>query len=203
MTPNDRSMSWFWVVLALILFWPVGLFLLFRKLSQDRSATMNMGGLVAVVSFFLMFLGMVYLSLMITSGAGYLVPMLLTGGGGIWLFRVSRNMKATGVRYKRYIDLVINQGMTSIDDIAAVVGVDYSMALTDLQKMIDGGYFRAAYIDASRRSIIVSATQAAPQMAQGMQPQAHDRVVTCNGCGANNRVMAHVSTCEYCGSPIS
>ena len=196
-TPNN-SIAWIWVILALIVFWPAGLFLLFKKLEQDRSATMKSGTLVAVVSFFLMFLGFIYFTLMFTDSFAYIIPMLLFGGGGFWLFRVSRRMKATGKRYRSYIELIINQGKTSIDNMAQAMGVTYQMAETDLQKMIEKGFFQRAYIDRDRRMIVLPEMQP-----QGGQTLPQERVVACKGCGANNRVRTHVSECEYCGSPIS
>ena len=36
---NDDLMSWFVIILAFIFFWPVGLFLLFRKLSEEPSSS--------------------------------------------------------------------------------------------------------------------------------------------------------------------
>jgi len=199
MQTQGNSIAWIWVILALIVFWPAGLVLLFKKLEQDRSATMKSGGLVAVLSFFLMFLGFIFLMLLLSDGAGYLIPTLLFGGGGFWLFRVSRKMKATGKRYRSYIELIINQGHTSIEYMAQMMGVTYQVAEADLQKMIEKGFFQRAYIDRTRKMIVLQ-TAAQSQSGQVM-PQ--ERVVACKGCGANNRVLTHVSECEYCGSPIS
>ena len=198
-TPNN-SISWFWVVLVLLVFWPAGLFLLFKKLEQDRSATMKSGSLLALLSFFLMFLGFIFFTLILTDGAGYIFPMLLFGGGGFWLFRISRRMKATGKRYRSYIELIINQGHTSIEYIAQIMGVTYRMAEADLQKMIERGFFQGAYIDRTKRMIVL---QPVAQQAQSGQVMPQERVVACKGCGANNRVLTHVSECEYCGSPIA
>lgn len=36
---NDGLMSWIIVVIALVIFWPVGLFLLFRKLTQNSGSS--------------------------------------------------------------------------------------------------------------------------------------------------------------------
>ena len=36
---NDELMSWIIVVVALVVFWPVGLFLLFRKLTQSSGSS--------------------------------------------------------------------------------------------------------------------------------------------------------------------
>ena len=197
-TPNN-SISWFWVVLVLIIFWPAGLFLLFKRLEQDRSATMKSGGVVALLSFVLMFFGFIFFTLVLTDGISYIVPLLLFGGGGFWLFRVSRKMKATGKRYRSYIELIINQGHTSIEYMAQMMGETYQVAETDLQKMIERGFFQRAYIDRAKRMIVL---QTAAQSQSG-QVVPQERVVTCAGCGANNRVLTHVSECEYCGSPIS
>jgi len=198
---EKRSIPWVVVVLGLIIFWPVGLILLFKKLDSDRSATVNSGKLVAFISYVLILIGVFTLFGFIAYGGGFIVPILFIIGG-IWVNRISRRTKATGERYKKYIALVVNQSQTSIDNIASAVGVSYEVAIADLQKMIAMGYFRGAQIDFARRSIGLPVMQVhgAPQ---GPAAFVEDRVVVCPGCGANNKVTARVSECEYCGSPIS
>ena len=202
----QKSTSWALIIFMFIIFWPIGIFLLIRKLDQDRSANMSNGRGIALVSFVLMFFSFVYLMLVFSDGAGYIAPMLLTGAGGFFLFRFSRKMKASSMRYRQYINFVVNQGQTSIDAMTQTMGITYAVAAEDLQKMINKGIFRGAYIDAQRRMLVMPApVQTAPLQGMGQMGQAipQERIVSCSGCGANNRVFGHVGECEYCGSPIA
>ena len=189
-------MPWGLVIVGLILFWPLGLFLLFRKIRTDKTATLRNGKLVAGISYVLLFFGFVYISLTITDGIGYIVPAILTAGGGIWLNRISRGMKTTGERYKKYISLVANQEQTSLDRISSATGIPYDTVVQDLQTMITLGYFHNAHIDRAAREIVLQAPPAPVHAAPA-------RVVTCRSCGANNKLFAPTGICEYCDSPLS
>jgi len=198
-------MSWFWVILGLIIFWPIGLILLFKKINDDRTANIKSGGLVALISYVLISISAYQLLMFATRGSSAgLTFAIAMGIGGIWLNRISRNMKRTGKRYRQYIDLVVNQSQYSIDHIASVVGVSYDVAVNDLQKMISMGYFRGASVDYARRTIGLPVPVAhAPVVGHAQGGFVQERVAACPGCGANNRVSGAVSMCEYCGSPIS
>ena len=52
----NKSIPWGWVVFGLILFWPIGLILLLKKIHTDKSATLRSGRLVALTSYVLFFL---------------------------------------------------------------------------------------------------------------------------------------------------
>jgi len=206
--PNTtkKSMSWGGIIFWLILFWPLGLFFLFRKIHTDRTASLNNGRTVAIVSYILIGAAVVYLIMAFEEGAGFIPAAILCAGGGIWLFVISRRMKATGVRYRKYIALVVNQEQKSIDAIATAMGISYEDAVKELQQMINRGYFAGAHIDVGSREIRLAKAPPPPPAAPEMPVTAgipiQERVVACNSCGANIRVSGQVGECEYCGSPL-
>ena len=199
-----QPMAWGGIILCLILFWPLGLFFLFRRISSDRCAILQNARTVARISYVLLGASVVYIVLAVNGGLSYLIPAALTGGGGLWLHFTSRNMRRTGERYKKYIALVVNHAQTSIDAIASAVGVSYHLAVADLQKMIDRGYFKGAYIDVVTREIHLTMPPAPffafDAQAQHTAPQ--ERILTCRSCGANNRVTTQIGACAYCGTPL-
>lgn len=198
----DKSLSWGLIVVCFIVFWPVGLFLLFRKLSLDKSATFKNSKTVEMVSYALMGFGVIYL-LMAISGRSTMLMAVALGGGGIWVNQIARRMKSDGEKYKKYISAVVNQSQTSIDNISSMVGVSYETAVTDLTKMIDSGYFVGAYINENTREIVMSAVAQQPAMSAQSSTQTQYKVATCQSCGANNSVVVgRVTECEYCGSPV-
>jgi len=204
---EKKSMAWGWIIFWFIVFWPLGVLFLLKKLSKDKSAVLNDSGKVLTMSFVLAGIGvLVFMNTVGRQGFGayyYLWAVALVGGG-VWTFLIARKMKANSERYKKYISIVVNQSQTSIDNIASAVGIAYETALKDLQKMIDAGYFMGAYIDVTQREIILAKT-AQPQ--ESVSPVSHpaqtqERIVGCKSCGANNRVAGQLGECEYCGSHL-
>lgn len=195
---NKRGLAWGWVVALLVLFWPLGLLALYHKLNADKSASFKCGKILRIVSYLLMFFGAIYISLVLTDGVTYITPAILFGGGGLLLNHYARKTKKRSERYKKYIMLVINQNQTSIDSIASAMGIAYEMAVKDLQKMIDSGYLPASHIDITARKIVTIAAKTSQTT-----EQAQAKVLTCESCGANNRIEAgQIAECEYCGSPL-
>ena len=212
---GKKPTSWGWIIFWFILFWPVGLFLLIKRLGVDKSATLKSSKTLMIVSYILMGLGVIYFFAAVTGNveetentmnaisAGILMLVMFSGGGVI-LNWFARKTKRAGERYKKYIALIVNQSQTSIDNIASAVGIPYDAVSKDLQKMIDSGYFVGAYIDTTQREIML-AKVAPPQVSTSSAPsalQVQERVVICRSCGANNRVVGQIGECEYCGSPL-
>jgi len=192
-----KPLSWGWIIFWCIFFWPVGLFLVFQRANTDRSAILKNSKTVRIISFVLMGFGAVYLVLSFTN-SDFLAATVLLGGGGVWLFITSRNMKEKAEKYKKYIDIVINQGQTSIDYIASAVGKSSDEVQKDLQKMIDEDYFPKAYIDQGTRTIMLPQTEV-EQAVQDSAESVQTEVVTCPACRARNLVVVgQHGRCEYC-----
>jgi len=209
-TKEKKSMAWGWIIFWFIVLWPLGVLFLFRKLSKDKSAVIKDSGKVTVMSFVLAGIGvLVFMNTVGRQGFGayyYLWAVSLVGGG-VWTFFIARKMKADSERYKKYLAIVVNQGQSLIDNIAAAVGFPYETVSNDLQKMIDTGYFAGAYIDISQKEIILPKTTVSNEPVSPISPNAQapliqiqERIVSCKGCGANNRVMGQLGECEYCAS---
>jgi hypothetical protein len=202
-TTSKKTLSWGWIIFWIFIFWPVGLFLLLRRFAVDKSAVLRSVKAITVVSYILMGLGVIYLLISFAdNNRSVITAAIIFGGGGILINRFAKKTKLTGERYKKYISLVVNQNQSSIDNIASAIGIPYETAVKDLQKMINIGYFTGAYIDVAQRDIVLA--KPAPQ--QIIAPSAatvgiaHERVVTCGSCGANNKVIGQIGECEFCGS---
>jgi len=164
----------------------------------------------------------------IESGIRHLIlSLLLIVGGGIWLlngawfglvfitcgiilFIYSRKIKNKGMRFRRYIDLIVNQGITSVDDIVSVTNVEHKIVVAELREMLTLSFFPGAYLDEVRNAVIFREDEErkAQEMARSGKnrdslPQARESVVTCGSCGANNKVViGKVTECQYCGALI-
>lgn len=206
---EKKGTKWGWIIFLLIFFWPVGLFLLIKKLATDKAALMSgKTGALSVVGWVLITIGCMGFIAELSSGPdGYGVMLVLIFvAGGFLLLRKASKTKKTAARYKKYIDIVVNQNVRGIDNIVSAVGLSYDVVVKDLQDMINIGYLKDAYIHLGNREIVLK--QQEPVIyAQGTyagQSVTQTKAVRCPGCGANNVVtVGRVSECEYCSTPIN
>jgi len=196
---RKKSISWIWVILAFIIFWPIGFLLLFIKLSSDRSAvvrTKPTGKILSAVVWVLLAMAGISLLGAVVREIGIMGVVVLFIIGGILLNRTAKRTKNKGERYKKYIDLVVNQSQTFIDNIAIRSGVSFEETAHDLQDMINAGYFHDATIDPVKRTIVL------PKPAEPPKP-AKTKVIACDSCGAKVRVTIDTEAdCDYCGTAL-
>jgi hypothetical protein len=208
---KKKTTSWGWIIFWLIVFWPVGLILIIKKLSEDKSAIMSgKSGAASVVGWILTAIGALFLLSGLSASEGSVIVLALFFlAGGILLLRKAQGNKKTAAIYKKYIDIIVNNGESSIDNIAGAVGLGYDKVAADLQKMIDIGYLKNAYINVSTREIIIPRSVPSPELVpqaagSNAAPVAQKLVIRCPACGANATVVSgSVTECEYCGSPLS
>ena len=208
MGQTKKSPSWVAIILWFIFFWPVGVYLLIKKLTSDKSAALHNSKVLLVVGIIFV----IFAFLMITQlfdptvdKSSTLLGTLFYGGGGAGLIYAAKRLKDTGERYKKFIDIVINQRQTTIENIASQMGLGYDETVKGLQKMIDKGYFNGAYIDQGNHEIVLPNTNIVQSTynGQNMNNNVQQRTVKCPNCGGNNVInVGQVSECEFCGSPI-
>lgn len=219
--------SWITIVIAFIIFWPVGIALVILKSQQKTKNSVFAGGtnkniyLVAGVLLILWGLSRI--------GHSVFWGLFMIVGGGLLIFYAEKLAKRA-VRNKKYIDLVVNQGETSIDKIASVCNVQYAIAVKELNQLLTLGVFKNTTIDEVQHRIIVNKPQLAAQNTSngmltdaingfenemqnafgvgtnggGANMQQESMIVTCPGCGAKVTLnRGQVITCEYCDTPIS
>ncbi|QIB69689.1 hypothetical protein Ami103574_10305 [Aminipila butyrica] len=208
---EKKGTSWGWIVFWLIIFWPVGLALLVNKLANDKSALMSgKTGIISAVGWFFIIFGILGIVAAFDTSSSDAVLGIIIGPamiiGGILVLRKVSKTKRTAARYKKYIELAVNQNVRGIDNIAASIGLPYELVVRNLQDMINIGYLKDAYIDREARELVfkqiepISYTQESTHQRADVQKIA----VRCPGCGANNVVsVGSVSECDYCGTPVS
>lgn len=208
-----KGTSWGWIIFWLVIFWPIGLFMLFKKLSTDKSAVMSGKKVsLSVIGWILVALGVLglYGSISdIVGGEGVTggtIVLLTMAIGGVLLLRKASIAKKTALAYKKYIDIVVNHNVRGIDQIASAIGISYDVAVADLQNMINLGFLKEAYIHQGNREIVL--IQNGPivyqQTPAGGQAAPRLTATRCPDCGANNVVIVgKVAICEYCGNAIN
>lgn len=202
--------SWPVIIIAFICFWPVGIALVVLRNSANKKAMFAGsadGKVYVVVGGILIFVGLFG---GIFNGEFFLGLFFIAGG--VALIYYSKQIKKKAMRYKQYIELIVNREENSLDKIASVCNIQYDILLKDLQLMIHKDVLDGAILDQNNRTISIrkaapmrpaSYVEASPTNG-GYAAQPVEVTCVCPGCGAKNIVTKGSTTnCEYCDSPIS
>ena len=209
-TKNSQQewwLSWPFIVIICIIFWPVGLFLIWKKTTVDTKASIYSGKVISIFGW--ISLAIVFLGLCVCIPRGFksddistIIFFLLAGVG---LILLGKRLKNNANKFIKYISVIVNDGVTDINNIAAAIPTSYETTKKDLQKMIDKGFFEMAYIDESSQKIVFPKKSQEPENDKpaSSNETVKMQVVTCKGCGAQNSIPAGtVGECEFCGSKI-
>ena len=216
-----KSSSWAFIITMCILFWPVGFYLLYKKLLSDKSVVLKNSKTIKIVGIVFIALSIIYIIMGLTgelkdskgnAPVGIIIIVILFFGcGGLFRIRTSKKMQIQGEKFKKYISIIINNNETSIDNIAAYMNVSCEEVVNDLKTMIDKGYFLNAYVDLGSREFVIRTREYEPINVNGsssfnevQEEKPKMKVVVCRNCGGNNTILeGEVSECEFCGSPLS
>ena len=201
--------SWPVIILALIFFWPLGLFLIIKRTSVDKKAAMASGKLIkglGIASCCMAALG--FLVCLSDGFDGTDVGMIIFfAAAGAALLYLANKIKKEADSVKQYLNIIVNGGERQLDSVAAATGKQYDVVKKDVQKMIDKGFLKNAYINENTREVVLpSVAPANTNVGQptntGTPTAVQTRVVACPCCGANNTVSGTLGECEYCGTPL-
>lgn len=202
--PESSGPSWIAIIIMMIIFWPIGIFLLYKRLKVDRKAAIGSGKALNGFGIFLIIIGALAIvgDLDNPSSMGGAIFFLILG---IVLKVMGTKNKKQAARIRQYIALIVNQHITSLDELARATGNTYNVVCEDLNKMIEKGYLPGAYLNLSIRRIMLPGQQAPVYRQSNPQPrrQARTKVISCKGCGAEMIVAeGTIRKCEYCGTPL-
>lgn len=198
--------SWYFIIAMLFIFWPAGVILMVKRLSMDRKAAMRRGktiGAVGIASYCLAAIGILACMSEGAVTADDVTFILMFAAIGVVFRYISKRTAREAANVRRYLAIIVNQNVRSIDSIASFIGNSYDDVKAELQKMIDKGYLRDAYINEAAREIVLpDDAPAQPEAPNSTEAAPAKRVVACKCCGAKNVVEGPVGYCQYCGSPI-
>ncbi|QNO16552.1 hypothetical protein HYG86_18120 [Alkalicella caledoniensis] len=203
--------SWPVIVLAFIFFWPVGILLLITRLTKDRKTSMVAGKGLSILGYILVALySLFFIMVLVGEFPGEELFVLLAFGvllllPGVLLVRFGRKLVKQSAVFKKYLNLIINHRMSSIEEIATSMQKDIGSVRKDIESMIDKNFLPNAFIDQNLYIRVPSVEQqvAVEDQPHSSQPSKVTRNVTCNGCGANNIIIEGETTeCEYCGASL-
>jgi hypothetical protein len=208
---NNKELIFSWpvIVIAFIIFWPVGLGLLVMRMNSDKVLLLQSGRVLSLFSWLSGCLVLVGITANIDEGydsfdIGLITFFLIAT---IVLNYFGRRLKRKGLKYKKYIDLVVNSGIMDIETLSNLMSKPYEEVYSDIEEMIEKGYFKRTYINDKHQIVIVSSkvndVPLDSSSSNSDEREIRKVVVRCSACGANNEVgINKVSECEYCGSKI-
>ena len=210
--------SWPAIILALWLFWPVGIFLIIKRVSIDKKASLVSGrifGILGIIMYVITaFFGLcVFICLTDMSDPSnaevlpiFLVMAIIFGIGGFALQKVSKRIKREAEDIKKYLSVIVNGNERRIDMIASSLGKSCEVTKNDIQKLIQKGYLKNAYINEAKQEVVLASDNTQNQVVTNTENtdvnKAAAKIVACQCCGANNTLFADSGECEYCGSAL-
>lgn len=212
---KNKSMSWVLVIILLIFVPFIGIIFLIKKLFEDKAGAYRNSLVARILGGIWLGFGALLLLLLLTDGLDkdsvFVLTVMFFIPGSL-LFLKGASLKRAGVRYEKYLELIWQRHVHSIDELASEVSLTYAKTSKELESLINSGYIENAYVDHGRQMVIVddyvSSHPIQPKVtntpAVNKNKQIISKVVTCKNCGASNSVTTgSVSECEYCGTPIS
>lgn len=198
-------LRWPSIIVALIVFWPVGLWLLATRIGRDKLARLKVGqSLVTAGIAFLIVGGLIAATALgsdddpggrVVSFTLSLVLGWLPGAVLVWK---GRGLRAQGMEIRKFLGIVTKQEIWSISAIAAAVNLSPDVVIETLSRLIEAGYL-ADYrlnLDLNRIDRVGSKDSGDDNLSREL------RVWNCGACGGGNKRyirMAELATCEYCG----
>lgn len=152
--------------------WPIPVWLLYgrAKRSDNRQFVLNTGralyygGLwftIIVVAFWTLAIVLLHSgSWQVSQLAMFLVWMLLVAGIPFLVCLKGRRLVKWATKVKKYLDLIVNQHVFGITQIAAKMSIPEMEVITDLKEMTRRRFLPEAQIDETRKVIIVPAVEA-------------------------------------------
>ncbi len=181
----------FVIVAAFIIFWPLGIYFLISRNNASKQG-MFVGGLnfkqsviIAVILF------SIALFCLFDSETRSVAIIYVIGA--IAMIVYGKNSEQRIERYKKYIDLIVNNNITSIDAIASSCGISYDVCRGELAKLIQKGVLKNATINDSNHTINI--------VRKAVYSGGQVVMVKCSGCGASIAMNKGTQCeCDYCGN---
>lgn len=187
--------SWLIVCLLLYLFFPVGIWLLVRKVNGEKHRSLENSKFLKILAAVLFVIAACSISSVFPAKGSVdltiLVAVLLLAGGGVLCLIKSRKLKRYGeymavckIRFER-------EGSLELEPAAAELGITYERLVMDLEQMIENGDIDNAFIDYTARCLAAK------------ERKSPYYVVNCPHCGGISEIpKGENAVCSYCGSAL-
>ncbi|AFL99036.1 hypothetical protein Desde_0583 [Desulfitobacterium dehalogenans ATCC 51507] len=196
-------LTWPVIILVFILFFPLGIYLIYRRTTEDKEAALKIYKVVNFIGWFFLIIAAMFVIDMSSREDYYSGSLSFYLVLGLFFSVWGRRLKAQSLRYKKYLSLVLINQKWQVNDIANILGFSHQKVKADLVTMIRKNYFPGGYFDESKGGMVFSHMDDSYNEDTDPIVEAKTRVITCKGCGASNSVVeGTIAECEYCGSKI-
>lgn len=194
--------SWVIVILGLIIFWPVGLILLYLKLKDNSKNKFTFSGITKIVigacSIFFALIGTATEIDEPTGEVGVTIVMvsIFLIVGAAFIYFGMKNIK-DGKIYEKIGNLINFQEVESVEEIARKLKISEEKATEYISKAISLGLCNNE-IEYRNNKIVYK-----KKIEAEVEKKKHERIVKCECCGGINHISdTEVKACEYCGMEL-
>lgn len=136
-----------------------------RTLKEGKG--MRLGGIITTLAGIgvsaIVFLGMLLdYSTFVEAALASMITLLAIGTPGLALTFWGNSILSKAQRLRRYSQVIGAASEVSLDRLAGAMGVSYDRVCSDLDKMLDDGYYEGYYIDNERRVFTCGTLGSAP-----------------------------------------
>lgn len=210
----NSGASWGTIIFLLILFFPVGIYMMVNKLHIDtQNITVN-ARRTRIVGWVFVGVGVLYLLMALTGslqmsnggspiGAGFMM-LIICGASGYALVHHADKYKKIGTNYDKYIAVLENSIDGRLYSIANAMNRPQKEVTEDLQQLIAMRLIQDTYINTDQGMVVgpIVGRKVTVANAARQQARTQTKTVKCPSCGAINRIDAGHRCCEYCGNPL-
>lgn len=193
------------IVLAFIIFWPIGCILLYLRWVQYGGSYKAVSNILALVGIFLLLFGGLCLLTFEDASEFFSSLIVLVVPGAICVYIWQKRRKKF-IQYDKYLSYINVRRKIKLDKLCDDLNVDSSSAIATLTEMINKKVLNAYLTDDE----LVLSNSNAKSDATFVQDTSEEskkketKVVKCKECGAKNTVtVGEASECEYCGSALN
>lgn len=187
----DAPTTWGMVCMGLA-FFPLGFFLMIRKLIEEKSRYYENGITVSVIGAVILVLSSLPTAAFCTQiefemiSLIFLFPAVL----GIGMITAGLLIRHKGKIQDDYMIVLKIDKITKLDEIAQIMKTDYAHTAAVIQRLIDNEQLKGAYIHHTDREVIL--------------PGISGKIaLRCRGCGATTVLYStDKHECAYCGAEL-
>ncbi len=194
--------SWTIVILTLIIFWPVGLVLLYLKLrNNSKNKFIFSGTIKIIIGVCSIFFALIGTAAEIDEPTGEIVLTIVMVSiflaiGVAFIYFGMKNIKE-GKIYEKIKNLINFQQVESVEEIAKELKITEEKATEYISKAVSLGFCNNE-IEYKNKKIIYK-----KKIEAEVEKKKHERIVKCECCGGINHINdTEAKACEYCGMEL-
>ena len=190
------------IILAFIIFWPVGCILLYLKWRMELGKYKAFSRALFITGIGIFLFGLLSVAVFIDSKEieNVIISIIIFVTPGMLLMLWSRNRNKKIEKYNKYLNYINVRRKVEIDEMCNMLEVNLDDAISDLTKMINIGLINGYLTNNElilNNVIDINTNKESSQEKE----QKEIKIVKCTSCGAETKLEnGEKKECEYCGT---